>query len=47
MQLSVGGHVRFPGSGWHCTFGIVEDAFSDMAPDFALHLEISKSFGVR
>ncbi|MEZ5549738.1 MAG: DUF3187 family protein [Pseudomonadales bacterium] len=44
VQLSVGANVRFPGSGWNLTLGIVEDAFSDIMPDFALYSALSRSF---
>ena len=40
----IGANIRFPESGWHLTFGIVEDAFSDMMPDFALYSALSRSF---
>lgn len=44
VQLSLGANVRFPRSGWNLTLGIVEDAFSDMMPDFALYSALSRSF---
>ena len=44
VQLSIGVNARFPASGWNLSFGIVEDAFSDMMPDFALYSALSHSF---
>ena len=44
VQLSIGANVRFPESGWNLTVGIVEDAFSDMMPDFALYSALSRNF---
>lgn len=44
VQLSLGANVRFPSSGWNLSFGIVEDAFSDMMPDFALYSALTRVF---
>ena len=43
LQLSLGANIHFPESRWNWTLGIVEDAFSDMMPDFALHMEVRKT----
>jgi hypothetical protein len=45
VQLSFGANIDFPTSGWQWRLGIVEDGLSDVMPDFALHMEISKRFG--
>jgi hypothetical protein len=47
VQLAFGANVNFPDSGWDWRFGIIEDGLSDVMPDFALHMEISRQFGKR
>jgi hypothetical protein len=47
VQLAFGANVNFPDSGWDWRFGIIEDGLSDVMPDFALHMEISRQFGRR
>ncbi len=41
VQLLFGGDYRFD-SGWQVRLGIVEDGFSRVMPDFALHMDISR-----
>ncbi len=45
VQLGFGANFQFPQSGWNWQIGIVEDGLSDVMPDFALHMEISRRFG--
>jgi hypothetical protein len=47
VQLGFAADINWPEQGWHWRFGIVEDGLSKVTPDFTLHMEVSRTFGLR